>query len=272
MKNYKKNLPGYTAREEELVAIRAMLQLPTSGVKALFIEGPPGVGKTYLAECLASGIKAEYIFHQFHSWTDDTDLFIGVNIPAAVAGDVNKIEQFGSLAKAAKNSRKGRVVLCLDELDKAPERVDCLLLDFLQSGRVPLGDGTFEQADLTNLLVFITSNKVRDVHSSLKRRCRRLTMRPLPAPVLDELIQKTTGCSPWLARKIRVVCSELAALDKEISSLQEMTNLVSELSLSQSLQETEISVEGWAVRGSTGMLELKNKKFVELIKEIHELL
>jgi len=173
-------LPGYHARPEELAALRFILLGRVSGARCLLLEGAPGVGKTFLGEVLAKGQEWPLVFYQCHSWSSDQELFRSIDVAAAVAGDAAGVITDGALTAAAKHSLHGKVVLIVDELDKAPERVDALLLDFLQSGRVPLPRGLFFQGNQDHLVVLVTSNKVRELHPALVRRCRRLVMKQLP--------------------------------------------------------------------------------------------
>lgn len=270
MDEIQKLLPGYQARPAELAALRFMLNGRVAGARALFLEGAPGTGKTFLGESLGNGLGIGIVFYQCHSWTSDQELFEGINVTAAVAGDSAAVRQDGCLLAAAKRSLNGRVVLIIDELDKAPERVDALLLDFLQSGRVPTAGGTL-QANLDNLLVFVTSNKMRDPHPALLRRCRRLRMEPLPDDVFDALVTNKAECGRALARQLRRLCKSAAQADSQETSLQEVVNFAEEVKLATNLEDVRMAAQGWAVRGGKGEEILAAKAGIEMLEEIWRL-
>jgi MoxR-like ATPase len=92
-----------------------------------------------------------------------------------------EIIQHGVLYKAALSSHTQPTLLVLDELDKATEEIDVLLLDFLQNGR--LTDPLFGEvvANMHNLLVIITSNEQRELNDALYRRLRYVRL-PYPTP------------------------------------------------------------------------------------------
>ncbi len=212
---------GYEPRREELIALQALEG--ATGVRALLLEGPPGSGKTALAEAYASASGARLVYALLHSWSDDQELFRGVDVVAAVAGDAERVAQPGVLAVAAAASHDGNVVLVLDELDKAPERVESLLLDVLQTGRVPVRPGEHIAMRLDRVTVLATSNGARPHTDALLRRVRRVRMRPLPIETLDRLVAERAGAPAHIARLASRVARECARLEgTEAISLQEI--------------------------------------------------
>lgn len=260
-------LPGYVARPQELAALRFIVHGRVAGARALFLEGAPGTGKTFLGECLAKGQEWPLVFIQCHSWISDQELFEGIDVAAAVAGDADSVRRDGALLAAAKASLQGRVVLIVDEIDKAPERVDALLLDFLQSGRVPSEGGVVE-ANLNNLLVMITSNRVREVHPALLRRCRRLQMAPLPNETFDRLVSERAEVGLALARQIRRVCQGATAADQQETSVQEAVNFAEELKFGSTRGDVLLAAEGWAARGPKGRAWLASPAGEKVVAEL----
>ncbi len=176
----KLSVGGYYA--DPLVAQAAaagLLPRPDCSIRTLFVSGSPGTGKSALATALATAIGAELVVYQFHAWTDSDELFVGVNVPAAGAGEAQNVRQSGALLKATEISQERPCVLLLDEIDKAPERAENLLLDWLQSGRCPIRPGVHHVADASRLIVLMTSNGKRAVSEALRRRTRLLHIQRL---------------------------------------------------------------------------------------------
>lgn len=218
---------GYIARREECLAL-ASLAGEQAGVRALLLEGAPGVGKTALASAWAAATDARLIYGLLHSWSDDQELFHGVDVTAAVAGAADRVHQPGLLALAAEASQAGPVVLCLDEVDKAPERVESLLLDALQTGRVPVRPGEHLQLRLDRLVVVLTSNGQRPLGDALLRRCTRVRLQPLPAAQQDELVVSRSGAPRGVVTCVAKLARQVAAAEGNAAlSVDELSRLCS---------------------------------------------
>lgn len=155
------------------------------GLSVLLLSGEPGVGKTHMAE-LFQGLWSETfevpvtkLFFQCYRGLEKDKLLYDIHVPNMVEAMVNKVIdpdrptiQEGMLYKAARSSLTSKTLLILDELDKASEEIDTLLLDFFQNGR--LSDPMFGEviANPQNLVVIITSNEQRDLNDALYRRMR----------------------------------------------------------------------------------------------------
>jgi MoxR-like ATPase len=232
-------------------AVRALLGQIGGGARALLVTGAPGTGKTALAEAIASDHGAVFLYALLHSWSGADDLFAGISVPAAVAGDAANVTQPGVLALAAEASQSHQlVVVCLDELDKAPESVEALLLDWLQSGRVPVKPGQHLQTRLERVLVVITSNGQRPHTEALIRRCRRLRMEPLPQPLRVELAAARSGAPKGVVALIDKACQAIAQAEGNSAlSLQEIANACREIwAVCESAQEVGESLACWAAR------------------------
>jgi len=249
----------YQLRPQEGLALRAIVAR-SAGVCALLLEGAPGCGKTAFGEHVASVLKAELLFCQLHSWSDDQELFCGVNIPAAIGGDADNVRQKGVLWLAALASQKGPVVVLLDELDKAPENVEHLLLDVLQAGRVPTAPGQHERLVIANTVFVITSNGARDHGDALLRRVRRVRMATLPIGTFNQIVVERTGASPDIVAMATKIGHEVARKDDQIWSVQEACQLVGEFPLAHTFEDLTILFTQWAARGPLGVTHCEGRQ------------
>ncbi|RMH26412.1 MAG: AAA family ATPase [Planctomycetota bacterium] len=231
-------------------------------MRAEILFGPPGCGKTRRAEMAAlpehdptgQGRRAALVFYQCHAWSDADELFVGVDVAAAVAGDAKSVRQDGVLTRAARLSHEGRVVLVLDELDKAPERVEALLLDYLQSGRAPVAPGRHVQADLDNMEVYITSNNLRPLGDALLRRCRRRWMTPLSAEQVERIAAERVPHAPRsvLMTLRKAAWAVAAAEGRDHVTVAELTPMLEEVLEASSIGDVRDALAGWAARTEQG--------------------
>jgi MoxR-like ATPase len=148
----------------------------------LLLEGEAGVGKTEVARALASAMGAELIrlqchegidlHHAVYDWDYQRQLLA---IRAAEAGAPAR-ELFGPefllrrpLLEALEHDG-GPAVLLIDEIDRADDEFEAFLLEFLADFAITIPElGTIAAAHRP--LVVLTSNRTRELHDALKRRC-----------------------------------------------------------------------------------------------------
>jgi MoxR-like ATPase len=149
----------------------------------LLIEGEAGVGKTEVARALAAGAGARLIrlqchegidlHHAVYDWNYQAQLLA---LRAAEAG-VDEGELFSRrfllrrpLLDALESDPAQRVVLLIDEIDRADDEFEAFLLEFLSDFAVTIPElGTVRAA--RRPVVVLTSNRTRELHDALKRRC-----------------------------------------------------------------------------------------------------
>lgn len=244
---------GYVTTRRTQLAAEALLQ----GAH-LLLEGAPGTGKTLLGEKIAEAMGWPCIYGQLHAWSDADELFVGVDVAAAVAGDAAAVRQPGLLARAAEQSSTGPVVLVLDEIDKTSERCEALLLDFLQTGRVPLRPGQHVQARLDHLHVVVTSNATRPLSDALLRRLRRVRIEALPAKLVHTLVAQLSDAPLHIATLVARACLGIAQAEAVSLSPQEMARATREcLDLATSADDVREILAAWAVRSADGLPALK---------------
>lgn len=180
---------GYYATDELLYDTYNALALfnnssvnPGQDIFAVCLEGPPGAGKTAFAKTytnLSNELfkNVELVDYQCDATTGKTELFEDINIGAAIRGDADNVNIPGKLIEAIKKVNSGkRVVLFIDEYDKAREETDAFLLQFLQSGKINStqhGDLEIKDEYKGNIQVILCKNDMREELSGpLSRRIR----------------------------------------------------------------------------------------------------
>jgi len=217
----------------------------------VLITGKPGVGKTAFSQALAEGIGAEYLYSLLHAWTTPDELIQSVNVPGVVDKRIRKEQgsmQDGILLQAIKKSQQGKkVVLCLDEIDKANESVENLLLDFLQNYRVP-ENGILQTAKDGSLIVIITSNGIRELGEPFLRRCRRLHMKTLPDPIIVKM-SCGLGLSHKIVKTFWGIVSRIQRSDRDsYITVQEFKNFLDEVSECRNQKMIYRAFYAWIVK------------------------
>ena len=157
--------------------------------KPLFLEGEAGVGKTEVAKTLAAMLQRKLIRLQCYEGLDINTAVYEWNYSRQMlqirlleaSGKVNQeaaIESiFGPeyllkrpLLQAIDTTAKAAPVLLVDELDRADEEFEAFLLEVLSDFQISIPEiGTIEAKEPP--IVVITSNRTREIHDALKRRC-----------------------------------------------------------------------------------------------------
>ncbi|MBW1904831.1 MAG: MoxR family ATPase [Deltaproteobacteria bacterium] len=174
-----------TLRGEEYVsddAVSMSLFLALKMRRPLFLEGAPGVGKTEIARVLSRAFETELIrlqcyegldiHHALYEWNYPRQL---LQLQAGQKEDLGAIYSDDYLLKrpllqAIDPKRESAAVLLIDEIDRADEEFESFLLELLSEFQVTIPElGSIKATHRP--IVILTSNRTREIHDALKRRC-----------------------------------------------------------------------------------------------------
>lgn len=170
---------GYILEDEKnaklLYLFSKKREIVGKNISTMLLEGMSGAGKTALAEAFNGVVEGKEIFLQCFRGIDSDNLIIEPNISAIIKKDSDNAISKGALVRALIESHKHPVTLIIDEIDKADAAFDCLLLDFINSGRVTDGINEWRKGNFP-IWVFLTSNGERDLSDALLNRVRKVTV------------------------------------------------------------------------------------------------
>jgi MoxR-like ATPase len=180
--------------------------------RPLFLEGAPGVGKTEVARVLSKAFQTELIrlqcyegldvHHALYEWNYQRQL---LHLQAGQNDDLGEIYSNEYLLKrpllqAIDPERDKSAVLLIDEIDRADDEFESFLLELLGDFQVTIPEiGRIEAVHRP--IVVLTSNRTREIHDALKRRCiycwidypsfdKELSIVSMKVPGLSEHVQR----------------------------------------------------------------------------------
>ena len=226
--------------------------------RVFLIQGEAGSGKTAIGEAIAECMNLPCRFMQCHQWTNTDDLFFGINVSSAIAGDTENVYVKGILAQVAEISLTQTVVCIIDEFDKANNFVENLFLDFLQNGRVPQPNSTIIEGNLKNMIFFFTSNGERDHGQPFLRRVRRVELKRMDSKLICKIVADQLGTPSHI---IKLAWRCLEEISKSKTTLQELKNFVLDLEIIENLEELKESLTQWGCRDSFNF-NFKSSKWI----------
>src|SRR5581483_5375491 len=219
---------NYIAERSLATAIFLALQLK----KPLFLEGEAGVGKTEIAKVLSQILDTSLIRLQCYEGLDVSNALYEWNYAQQLlylrvmeASGLGREEmraglftrdflQSRPLLQAIEAGAEGRSpVLLIDESDRADEEFEALLLELLSDFQVTIPElGTISAVQPP--VVVVTSNRTREVHDALKRRCLYYW---IDYPSFDKELRivqtKAPDVEPALARQVTAFIQELRSME-----------------------------------------------------------
>ncbi len=215
----------YLADQGLATAMFLSLRLP----QPLLLEGEAGVGKTESARALADALGTPLIRLQCYEGMDSSEALYEWNYPRqllrirlAEAGgeDLAEDDLFGDaylirrpVLQAIEHPGPLPAVLLVDELDRSDHEFEAFLLEVLADAAVTVPElGTIRATHPP--AVVLTSNRTRDLHDALKRRCLYHWIDyPSPEREVEIVRRRVPGSSPELAEDVTVALGRLRAAD-----------------------------------------------------------
>ncbi|MBP2238553.1 MoxR-like ATPase [Sinorhizobium kostiense] len=213
-------------------ALATVLFLALRMKRPLFLEGEAGVGKTEIAKVLARSLARPLIRLQCYEGLDVASAVYEWNYPAQML-EIRLSEATGMVDRQriesdifserflirrpvlqAISASVGRSpVFLIDELDRTDEAFEAFLLEVLSDFQVTIPElGTIRASEPP--IVIITTNRTREIHDALKRRCLyHWVDYPNAAQELEIIRRKVPGCNESLSREIVAYVQKLRTID-----------------------------------------------------------
>ena len=215
----------YVADAGLATALFCAVRLP----QPLLLEGEAGVGKTQAAKALASLLDTPLIRLQcfegidaneaLYEWNYPRQL-LGIRVAEAAGADLSEQSLFAReylierpLLQALEHPGPNPAVLLIDEIDRADEEFEAFLFEMLAEASVTVPEiGTLHAK--VPPVVILTSNRTRDLHDALKRRC---LYHWIDYPDLEQATRivrlRVPAASPTLVEQITAAVQRLRTMD-----------------------------------------------------------
>ncbi len=253
--------------------------------RPLFLEGEAGVGKTEVAKVMANLLATDLIRLQCYEGLDSaqaiyewnyTRQMLHIRLAEAQGQAMQEAELFGPefllprpLLHAIQSSNESPAVLLIDEVDRSDEEFEAFLLEVLSDFQVTIPEiGTIKAQQPP--VVILTSNRTREVHDALKRRCLfHWIDYPSYEKELDIVRTKVPQAAETLARQVTAFVQELRETDLyKIPGVAETLDWTTAL---VALDKTELTVDvvnetlGVILKYQDDVLSVKDERVQQLL-------
>jgi MoxR-like ATPase len=215
----------YLVDEGLATSLFLCLRLP----QPLLLEGEAGVGKTEAAKSLAVVLDTPLVRLQCYEGIDASEALYEWNYPRQLLGirlaesqgaQLGEEELFGAdylirrpLLRALEHPGPRPAVLLIDEIDRADDDFEAFLLELLADASVTIPELGTVRATHPPVIV-LTSNRTRDLHDAVKRRCLyHWIPYPTPAREVEIVRRRVKGASETLAVQVANAVSRLRESD-----------------------------------------------------------
>lgn len=221
-----------TLRTQNYIADRGLatsIFLALKLKRPLFLEGEAGVGKTEVAKVIAKLLDTELIrlqcyegldaSHAIYEWNYTRQL-LHIRMSEAQGEKIGEQELFGRnfllqrpLLKAIEHDGANPPVLLIDEVDRSDEEFEAFLLELLSDFQITIPEiGTIHAKQPP--VVILTSNRTREVHDALKRRCLYYWIDyPTYEKERDIVLTKVPAAPATLAHQVTAFIQDLRSAD-----------------------------------------------------------